>query len=152
MTKWRTILVPVDFFEPSQQAFQVACALARDHGSRVVVLHVATPPPFVRTSELHRALEVPDGYAQELDRRLQQEYSDSHLTIGRVLRDGPLVQQILDAVRDTGADLIVMGTHGRTGLERVLLGSVAEAVLRQASCPVLTIKGGTQAVPHQEGQ
>lgn len=140
MIKWQTILVPVDFSEPSRQAFQVACSLARDHGSQIIVLHVAVPPPFVRTSELHRALEVPNGYAQELICGLRQDYSDTTLAIQHLLKDGLLVQQILDAVRESGADLIVMGTHGRSGMTRVLLGSVAEAVLRQAPCPVLTIK------------
>lgn len=123
----------------------MACALARDHAGRVIVLHVATPPPFVRSGELHRALEEPEGYRRDLEQRLRREYDDAAVLPGHVLKEGLVVQQILDAANETGAELIVMGTHGRTGMTRLLLGSVAEAVLRQAHCAVLTIKLSSEA-------
>jgi nucleotide-binding universal stress UspA family protein len=141
MMNIRAILVAADFSGCSDDAFRVARALARDHGARLIVLHVATPPPFVTPGELQYALERPDGYRAELEGRLRLVYAaDSPAGVEYRVQDGDPAVEILGAAREAGCDLIVMGTHGRTRLDRLLMGSVAEQVVRKAPCPVLTVK------------
>jgi nucleotide-binding universal stress UspA family protein len=142
----QTILHPTDFSPRSDQAFRLACSLAHDHGARVIVLHVAPPPMAttvggVMTPEPGRHDEE---YLRQL-RRLQPE--DSRVPVERLLTEGSPSEGILRAARETKCDLIVMGTHGRTGLGRVLMGSVAEAVVRKAPCLVLTVKVPAHPAP-----
>jgi nucleotide-binding universal stress UspA family protein len=141
MLEIRTVLVPVDFSGGSRAAFVVARALARDHGARLVVLHVAVAPPFVTPGELEGALQARDGYRAQVVAELRRLYpSDAPSGIEyRVLTGEPAVE-ILASAREADGGLIVMGTHGRTGLVRLLVGSVAEKVLRTTPCPVLTVK------------
>ena len=156
----RAILVAADFSACSEDAFRVARALARDYRARLIVLHVATPPPFVTPGELQRVLERPDGYRAELEGRLRQVYAaDSPAGVEYRVQDGDPTVEILGVAREASCDLIVMGTHGRTGLGRLLLGSVAEQVLRKAACPVLTVKvplmrnlASVTAIPEQAGE
>jgi len=122
----QAILHPTDFSEHASFAFPQACAMARHHGARLIVLHVC---PSEAEKELLRA---------EL-RRLQSP--DPKVRVEHLLQAGETVEEILRVAREAHCDLIVMGTHGRTGLSRLLMGSVAEAVVRTASCPVVTIKG-----------
>ena len=137
----RAILVAADFSACSEDAFRVARALARDYRARLIVLHVATPPPFITPGELQRALQRPDGYRAELEGRLRLVYAvDSPGSVEYRVQDGDPAVEILGVAREAGCDLIVMGTHGRTGLDRLLMGSVAEQVVRKAPCPVLTVK------------
>ena len=141
MSEIQAILSPTDFSECSQYAFQIARALARDCRARLLVLHVATPPPFVTYGELQKALQRPDGYRGELEFRLRQLYvTDSPAGVEYRVEDGEPAAEILRVARETRCDFIVMGTHGRTGLGRLLMGSVAERVVREALCPVMTIK------------
>ena len=77
------------------------------------------------------------------EKRLAQLVSSDAERVSTEVRTGDPTKQILDAARDHGADLIIMGTHGRTGVTHVVMGSVAERVLRQASCPVLTLRAAT---------
>jgi nucleotide-binding universal stress UspA family protein len=137
MFKNRLILCPTDFSPAAAAAFELACALARDHGAGVTVLHVADPP--VSLSEVAES-EKP-GYRDSLRARLHAlRPADSTVSVTPMLTDGDPTENILETARGLGCDLIVMGTHGRSGLGRLILGSVAEAVLRQAPCPVLTVK------------
>lgn len=135
----RTILHPTDFSERSEYALRLACALARDHGSHLVILHVASVPVVV----YGEGVVPPDSedYRQEKEEQLKR------LTLpgftghaSRRVKEGDPAAEILGLAQDLPADLIVMGTHGRTGLERLLMGSVAEQVVRKAPCPVLTVK------------
>jgi nucleotide-binding universal stress UspA family protein len=131
MLSLHTILHPTDFSERSDHAFRYACALARDHGARLIVLHVM-PIPLTDKKRGYR-----EEMAGELDRLAAP---DPKIHLKRRLEEGDPVAQILRVAHETGCDLIVLGTHGRTGLDRLLMGSVAEQVLRLASCPVLTVK------------
>ncbi len=127
----RTILHPTDFSECSGHAFQLACSLARDHGARVIVLHVI-PVPLVQEKRLYR---------EEVERELNRLVApDSKVPVAHQLEEGDAITQILRVAQETSCDLIVIGTHGRTGLGRLVMGSVAEQVLRKASCPVLTVR------------
>jgi universal stress protein A len=134
-----SIIHPTDFSERSQYAFWLACALARDYGARLTVLHVAAVPTVVYgegvvppdPEELRAAVQ------EQLD-RLQVPHAD--VRAERRLEQGDTVEEILRVAQEARADLIVMGTHGRTGLGRLLMGSVAEQIVRKAACPVLTVK------------
>jgi len=135
-----TILHATDFSTQSNHAFQLACALARDYEAKLVVLHVALPP--VIGSEM--GIMIPPGgvdFEDELRQKLTQlRPVGLTIPVEHYLREGEPALEILDLAQECQADLIVLGTHGRTGLGRLLMGSVAEAVLRKAPCPVLTVK------------
>jgi len=141
VTAFRTILCPTDFSELSGEAFHLAAALARDHGARLVVLHVAAPPPGVNYAEMEKALARPDGCRRELEDRLRGYAAPAGVAVEHRLAEGEPAAEVLRAAEDVGCDLIVMGTHGRTWLRRALMGSIAEQVVRRAPCPVLTISG-----------
>jgi nucleotide-binding universal stress UspA family protein len=143
-----TILAPVDFSECSQSAFQMARALARDYRAHLIVLHVPMPPPFVTPGELEKALQRPDGYRGALEDNLRRLYTqDPPAVVEYRVQDGNPAAEILGVAEEARCDLIVMGTHGRGGLGRMLLGSVAGAVMRKAPCPVLTVKGPPASAP-----
>jgi nucleotide-binding universal stress UspA family protein len=133
-----TILHPTDFSERSQYAFGLACALARDYGARLIVLHVAHVPAVAYEGMvLPNPEEVRAAAQGQLDRL---QVPATNVRAERRLEQGDAVTGILHVAEEANADLIVMGTHGRTGLERLLMGSVAEQVVRKATCPVLTVK------------
>jgi nucleotide-binding universal stress UspA family protein len=134
----RTILCPTDFSADSKAAFAFACSLARDLGATVRVLHVA-PPPIV--TPLAGVLPPdPERVREELTRQLaDMKAPDVHTQYQLIFKDDAAESIVRTA--DAGkADLVVMGTHGRTGVRRALLGSVAEDVVRHAGCPVMTVK------------
>lgn len=143
MLPLRTILHPTDFSAPSRQAFQLAWSLARDHGAKLIVLHVA--PPLVVYGEFGAITRT----EMELD-HLRKELGeirgpDASVPLEHCLEEGEASSHILHIAKEKACDLIVMGTHGRTGLSRWLLGSVAEHVMRRAPCPVLTVKAVEKA-------
>jgi nucleotide-binding universal stress UspA family protein len=126
-----TILHPTDFSEHSSYAFELASALARDRGSRLIVLHVA-PIPQMQTKRYYR---------EEIEEALRQrQVEDAQVRLEHRLEEGEAVPGILRVAHECQGDLIVMGTLGRTGLGRLLMGSVAEQIVRTAPCPVLTVK------------
>src|SRR5512135_2136276 len=135
----RTILHPTDFSDRSEAALHVAHCLAREHGARLVLLHVA--PEEVVGGGLPVVPVDPRFYRDSLNEvRSRAEGPDLKFPVATLLRHGDAAEEILDEAERLGCDLIVMGTHGRTGFARFLMGSVAEAVLRKAPCPVLTVK------------
>jgi nucleotide-binding universal stress UspA family protein len=135
----RTILHPTDFSARSADAFQLACSLARDYGARLIVLHVKSPV-FVY-GEAPAMLPEPPDVLQKLREQLAQiQPPDAGVSVQHLLKEGEAATTILHAAQEAQADLVVMGTHGRTGFSRLLMGSVAEEVVRKASCPVLTVK------------
>ena len=137
----QTILHPTDFSEYSDYAFRFACSLARDHGARVVVLHVAPPPAAVPIDGMPVTAPAPGLYKEHLEQRLHEiRPSDPNVPVEYRLEEGFPATEILRIANEIHADLIVLGTHGRTGLGRLLMGSVAEQVVRKATCPVLTVK------------
>ena len=145
MTNIQTILHPTDFSEPAEHAFKLACSVARDHQARLIVLHVI-PPPLTHAEAVARA--APDSYRDQLWRELEQmKQRDITVGIEPMLEDGLPAKQIVQTAKDEGCSLIVMGTHGRTGLSRLLMGSVAEHVVRKAPCPVLTVRSRPRELP-----
>jgi nucleotide-binding universal stress UspA family protein len=135
----RVILHPTDFSERSRSAFRLAHALARDHGARLLVVHVGMPV----TAFAEGVLPLDDeSYTLALREKLEGiRAADPRVRLAyRLVLGADPAAEIVRVAREAPCDLIVMGTHGRTGLRRALLGSVAEQVLRRAPCPVLTVK------------
>lgn len=133
----QTILHPTDLSPRSEYAFHLACALARDHGGSVVVLHVY-PPPVAHGEVVARRQ---DDYEEQLRQHLHRIQAPGlTVCVRHRLAEGAPAEEILRVAGELGCDLIAMGTHGRTGLGRLLMGSVAEEVVRKAPCPVLTVK------------
>jgi universal stress protein A len=150
-----TILHPTDLSENSKNAFHLACALARDYGAELVVLNVF-PPPLSGAEAVDR--RRPDGIEEALMEKLRDWTAEEQsIQVEHRVEEGDAAKLILDTART--CDLVVMGTHGRTGLRRALLGSVAEKVLREARCPVVTVRSNVSvpedrakdAVPVAEG-
>lgn len=139
MLRFRTILHPTDFSERSQDAFELACVLTRDHGSRLVLLHVTDPPTIAAYGQSVVPLDS-EKLRQEAEARLDGlEVPHADVRAERRLVEGVPAAEVLRIAQEIEADVIVMGTHGRTGLKRLLMGSVAEQVVREANCPVLTV-------------
>lgn len=140
----KKILVPVDFSDCSKKALQYALPLARQHGAGLVLLHVA-PPPVYTVGEFGT---VDSGaLEEEMRKRSEQQlaaFEANEVGTGvpceRMLLMGDAAREIVRQAKEAEVDLIVISTHGRTGLKHVLLGSVAEHVVRRASCPVLVVR------------
>jgi nucleotide-binding universal stress UspA family protein len=141
------ILVPTDLSETADEALDYACELARQFGATVHLLHVIGIPTL-GVPELGVAMTstVIDSMVRDNQIALEQlvERKRHLATFGEaLLRTGDARQLINQTAQDLGADLIVMATHGRRGVSRALLGSVAESVVRTAPCPVLTVRPHT---------
>jgi len=147
-----TILHPTDFSEHSEFAFRLASALARDYNARLILLHVIPPPMVIYAGGPVPAEAWPS--IEEVKAKLRHlEGQAHHVRVESTVMEGDPVDMILRAAEETHSDVIVMGTHGRTALTRLLLGSVAELVLRKAPCPVLTAKAvaaRTKAIEENE--
>ncbi|CAN5471064.1 universal stress protein [soil metagenome] len=134
------ILHPTDFSRFSEQAFELACALTRDYAARLVVLHVVSPQS-VMSDDPTRTLPDDAHFTDALAMLDNLRAPDTSLHFERRIARGSAVEVILHTIHELDADLVVLGTHGRSGRTQVLMGSVAEQVLRDAPCPVLNIKG-----------
>jgi nucleotide-binding universal stress UspA family protein/predicted transcriptional regulator len=137
---YRRILVPVEFDETSSPAIEAAARLAAASEATLFVLHVV--PMVLEPTGMPNYAEVfkdQEKIAREkLETILEHQAPDAKYEL--MTRMGDPAHEILTAERNLKADLIVLATHGRKGVKRVLLGSVAEAVLREASCPVMTVR------------
>ena len=149
MIEFNRILCPVDFSESSTRALAHAAALTRWYEAHLTVLHVA---PTFDPVQIRGDLGVPVEFVTPVTREEVLSELSRILERSGVSPDAHLIAQAGDAsttiVREaltTSADLIVIGTHGRRGFKRLLLGSVAETVLHEASCPVLTVSPHTEA-------
>lgn len=144
MIELRQILCPVDFSEYSAHSLAHATALARWYGAKLTVLHVwpLTPPPMPYDEMASASLMMlPEQRRASLTRlqALVDSIGAPDVEAEAVLEDGPPSTVILDVARRVKADLLVLGTHGRGGFDRLVLGSVTEKLLHKAPCPVLTV-------------
>lgn len=147
MLSIETILHPTDFSRQSRYALDLARSLARDHKARLVVLHVLPRPQAVPYDELPLIPPPAPDFEGTYAKLREWAPPEPRLTTEHLAEVGYADSVILSTAEDLKADLIVMGTHGRTGLGRLLLGSVAEQVLRRATCPVLTVKAPLDVPP-----
>ena len=145
------ILVPVDFSDCSLEAVEYAALMAQRHSASVTLLHVLEPVSYGLDFTL-----LQTGKREELRERLTARLGDmtralaeAKIPADSLVRGGTPFESILDSAATMPADLIVMGTHGRRGLSHALSGSVAEAVLRQSRCPVLTVRSPKYGPGHR---
>ena len=147
MARIRRILCPLDFSRFSRHAFEQAVTLAREFGADISAVHVyAVAPAGIVVPAAGPVVADPIALSPAVRasltanvREVMQEVDAAGVTVNTDVIEGDPVGAILDRATAWDADLIVMGTHGRTGLERLVVGSVTEKVLRKASCPVLTV-------------
>ena len=140
----KKILFPTDFSTSSDAGLRHATALARESGAMLLIVHVEEAPIAYGGGEMYYGLPNPDHAAI---REMLQAVTPTSTGVSyehRLIVGDPAAE-IVRLAGQEGVDLIVMGTHGRTGLKRMLMGSVAEAVVRRASCPVLTFKESVPA-------
>jgi len=150
MSRTRTILHPTDFSENARYAFQTACAMARENKATLVVLHVMMPAVSPLLQE-PRPDPLRSAESQEPVAHFPwPQPSDPQIRVEHRVAEGNSAEEILRLAELLSCDLIVMGTHGRTGLGRFLTGSVAEEVLRKAVCPVLVVKIPLRPAPEVE--
>jgi len=145
MIDLRRILVPTDFSEHSLNALRYAAAFAEKFGAELYLLHVVqdlslflpdvvsgTPPYLPPTEPMLAAVR------ESLDRLAGEQFP--RLTVHRLVREGSPFYEIITCAKENAVDLIILGTHGRGVLAHMLMGSVAEKVVRKAPCPVLTVR------------
>ena len=146
MKPFKRILVPIDYSPHSSEAIQVAMDLARRYEASIQLVHVYQPVDFglpegfmsyapIQETELISALTK----KLEDEQKTAQNIAPSILVTSKLLH-GVVASQIVKLAREDRCDLIVMGTHGRTGISHVVMGSVAEKVLRTSPCPVLSVR------------
>ncbi len=151
--KLKNILYLTDFSEPSEAALPFAITLGRGYGAKVHALHVLLPAPHVyMTPGLTAvAIEAEEENAQSEMQNVESRLAGlEHKTlVERGIEVWPAARR---AIEDDDVDLIVLGTHGRTGAEKLLLGSVAEEIFRRSPVPVLTIGPGVRSSVHNGGK
>ena len=144
--KWDKIMCPVDFSKVSMEALKLTGELAEKFGSGVIAVHVLEPilaPTDFSFGPLSMT-DVEDKLAERAQEGLEQAVASLNFPREKIeifVARGIGSQEIISIATKNKADLIVMGTHGYTGLTHALLGSTAERVVRKAPCPVLTVKG-----------
>ena len=147
MSRFRRILHPTDFSSASTAAFKRAIAMAKKDRSELVLVHVLAPPmPLAGEGyippNVYEDLEASaQRYAEKRLATLKDKAKTAGVRASTVIREGVADEQIVRAARAKKADVIVLGTHGRTGLAKLFLGSVASRVVTAAPCPVLTMRG-----------
>ena len=147
MIKLDKILVPTDFSEFSRPAMQYGCAIAARFGAELHLLHIVPDPAMLVPEAAAFSVETMQAQSESLvkdaEAMLQKLPLDgwgNEKPIVRQVRVGAAFMEIIDYARENEIDLIVIGTHGRSGLMHILMGSVAERIVRKAPCPVLTVK------------
>ena len=151
MKRIRNILHPTDFSPGSDAAFRYACDLALDYDASLIVVYAQGPVVPIAAEGILVSNNLDE--LREVAERQLNAIRPFHPAVRfeRVYREGPATQVILETADEYNADLIVMGTHGRSGIGRLLLGSVTEEVLRKVPCPVLTVKAQKPAKAEKNG-
>ena len=145
MKPFEKILTAIDFSESSDFAFEYALTLARQFQAELTVMHVINEPvdlrgfyvPHISFEQLEK--EIEEGAEKMMEKFCQTKMGDFTRYTTAIVAGIPY-EEILRKAEETGASLIVLGTHGRTGIDHLIFGSTAERVVRSAVCPVLTIR------------
>ncbi len=135
----KTILFPTDFSHASDSALVHAETLAKQQGARLLIVHVEEPPLAYGGGELYYG--IPEPSSERILEMLEDVTpADTSVPFTHRLTMGDPAGEVVRLAEEEQADMIVLGTHGRTGLTRLLMGSVAEAIVRHAPCPVLVYR------------
>jgi universal stress protein A len=141
----RHILAPTDFSDHSKKALAYALGLAKHFGAKLSILHVVEIPPY--PVEGYAPPTLAASFLDDLERQAKEELAQllpeaeaEKVEVARAVVIGSPYNKIIETAEAEGVDLLVMATAGRTGLSRLVMGSVAERVVRHAACPVLTIR------------
>lgn len=149
----KKILCPTDFSPGSAQAIRAAVNIAKTTSGEIVLVHASYLPPSALIPEWTFPTESIEQLGRDADRELAAAEAEARKLgaqrVSRKVVDGLPWRSICDAAEELAADLIVVGTHGRTGLARVLLGSVATMVIRHAPCSVLAVRGDDKIGPYR---
>lgn len=143
---WKRICCPIDFSDASRAALQVAADLTRRFGAELVLLHAYPIPGYTfPDGSVVASPKMMQDLAEQAERHIEEWRVDAERLVGapRVSAEkavGEPAAEIVSFAKARGMDLLVLGTHGRTGLEHALMGSIAERVVRRAHCPVLTVR------------
>jgi len=145
---FRRILVATDFAESAERALRCGVQLARRHGAELILLHVYMDLPAypeITAGQVEAIYEEQRRWIEDaLERRARAARAEG-LLARALLKTGPAASTIAETASEEDVDLVVVGTHGRSGLDRLIVGSVAERVVRLASCPVLVVKTAAKA-------
>lgn len=139
----RSILVPIDFSPESEKALKYAALFAEQFGAQLILIHVVEPLPFADLSTIPLILETQSlisSSESKLAEWARRKYVPPNRVSKTLVRQGQAHREITDAATKYKVDLIIIATHGYTGLQHALIGSTAERVVRHAQCPVLTIR------------
>jgi nucleotide-binding universal stress UspA family protein len=153
MTRIQRILVPIDFSTASRAALEQAIMLAEAFDARIDALHVWEPAPAVTPAQLGWMAADAGTFCARVEKELQERVEALVAEVAPKSRDrihiiveaGYVAHTILEKLGETAYDLVVMGTHGRRGFKHLVLGSVAERLVRSAPCPVLTTRAPAEA-------
>ncbi|MDA3903541.1 MAG: universal stress protein [Desulfuromusa sp.] len=145
MKNFSTVLVAVDFSDSSDNAFQTALSMAKSFSAQLLVLHVINEPVDLRGFYVpHISFEKLEGEIKEGAQKMMESFCRKNLAdfenYESLIVAGLPYEQIISQAEEKSANLIVLGTHGRAGLDRVLFGSTAEKVVRKSKIPVLTVR------------
>lgn len=139
--KLNSILVPIDFSKISQKALDYAVPLAKQFGAKITLLHAIEPPPYsIDRTYVPMGEGFPTGPMKEELDAFAKKMIEPELLKDVIVQVGTAFEVITNVARDFKADLIVITTHGRTGLKHVFMGSTAERVVRHAPCPVFVVR------------
>lgn len=147
MARMRRILFASDFSKASTKAFATAIALAKDTHADMTILHVLVPftplvpEQYIRGTTLEKLNADARRWAQERVATLTAKAKKGGVRASGLTTTGDPAEQIVRTARAKRVELIVLGTHGRTGLNRFFVGSVAQRVIASAQCPVVTVRG-----------
>lgn len=145
MRDFKTILFATDFSESSDHAFQFALSMAKKFNARLVIFHVINEPVDLRGFYVpHISFDKLEEEIEEGAQKMMEKFCRTHIrdydNYETYIVPGVPYDEIIKKGVETGSDLIVMATHGRTGLDHVLFGSTAEKVVRKSTIPVMTIR------------
>lgn len=143
MAVFSKILVPVEYSEPCREALELAAALAEPASASLVVLHAWEVPTYVTDHVSPGGHSLFDMVRSRAEDEMKAFLSRAKLPKGVLvetrIESGEPAHVVLNGIRDTGSDLVVLSTHGRTGLSHMVLGSIAEKIVRLSPVPVLTV-------------
>jgi nucleotide-binding universal stress UspA family protein len=147
----KQILIAVDYDQAAQKVAETGYAIAKALGGHITLLHVVSDPSYYYSTEYSPVLGFTGFSAMKFEHAIEEiretggeflETVKEHLkddTIDTIVKEGNAAEMILEAAKEINADMVIMASHGRKGLERILVGSVSETVLRQSLVPVLVI-------------